>query len=575
MAIAAAALWNIQASGGSDTQCSGSFDTTQTAGMDAVGQITSPNTASPVISSANYTFQAADVGADVYLPPIAPITGTYAGWYTIASVSAGAATLTAGVGTATIKNTFQLNTIAGVSSSGSTLTGVTWTIDYSILTSAGTGIALTWSTTGSGSTGTVITVGAGGLVQLVGNGLVITGGGATSTLGYFTIQSVSGTGTGGTFTCDRAISTGAVISGTGFYGGPLATWGMLNATGQYIGGQTVTIKSGAYSMTTTTASTSGGPLVMPAGATGTSSRLLGYQTTRGDYAAQPVMTASGVSGTYTMVTANSACIIDNVAVNGATLGTVKGFSIGSGSDISRSKASNCTNGGIIIGKGFAFNCYATTNTTVAAFECTGNAGGIFSYCLAQGNSTIGFLHNNDGVCDHCIADNNSGVTTDNFQTAAMNVTYINCTSTRAGRAGYRVLGGGSNFNLYLNCLAEANTGYGFDAATVYDNARYFNCGTYNNNSGGAQFNLTNIDQTNIFNWINNTTGTFFVSLGTNFGLNNTANQGALARGAALPGAFPGLSTTIGYGDLGAVQSQASGGSSGGLIPVNLSGGIRG
>jgi hypothetical protein len=86
---------------------------------------TSANTASPVVTASNYSFTSNDVGHYLYVKP----SGTWkCGWYKIASVNAGAATLTASIGTVHTGDK-QTNTTLGISSNSTDSSG-SWAIDY-------------------------------------------------------------------------------------------------------------------------------------------------------------------------------------------------------------------------------------------------------------------------------------------------------------------------------------------------------------------------------------------------------------------------------------------------------------
>ena len=119
MAIGSTTCFEVQNGTGSDSANGGGFDPGATAGMATDLTATSANTSSPVVSSSSYTFAAGDVGALLF---VASGTNWTPGWYPIASVSGGSATLTAGIGTATLllgglPNT--LNTAAGCAATAS------------------------------------------------------------------------------------------------------------------------------------------------------------------------------------------------------------------------------------------------------------------------------------------------------------------------------------------------------------------------------------------------------------------------------------------------------------------------
>src|ERR1041385_4090644 len=96
MALASTTVWDCRSTATSGNLNGGGFNpananmVTDLAGTSCTGN-------SPVVTSATYTFVAGDVGAKVY---IKSGTNWTPGWYPIASVNAGAATLSAAIGAA-------------------------------------------------------------------------------------------------------------------------------------------------------------------------------------------------------------------------------------------------------------------------------------------------------------------------------------------------------------------------------------------------------------------------------------------------------------------------------------------
>lgn len=114
-------LMEVQATGSDNN--SGLFDTQ--ASMTSTLSATSANTASPVVTASNYTFTSNDVGHFLYVKP----SGSWkSGWYKIASVTSGAATLIASIGSV-FGGDKQPNTTLGISLNA-TDSGGTWAVDY-------------------------------------------------------------------------------------------------------------------------------------------------------------------------------------------------------------------------------------------------------------------------------------------------------------------------------------------------------------------------------------------------------------------------------------------------------------
>src|ERR1700722_1772900 len=137
-------IFRVRPSGSSS--CSGGFDPGVTFGITDL-TATAANTASPVVTSATYTFQAGDVNAYLFLPGG---SGYYGMWVQIVSVTGGAATLNASTGACLLypilpsaaHPTGAINgdansavTVAGISAS-STASGGTCGVDYSQQNSA-------------------------------------------------------------------------------------------------------------------------------------------------------------------------------------------------------------------------------------------------------------------------------------------------------------------------------------------------------------------------------------------------------------------------------------------------------
>jgi hypothetical protein len=223
--------------GGSDSNAGG-FDT-GVSGFATDGAVTSATGASPVFSSASYTFVAGDVGAWVY---IGAGTNWNPGFYQIASVSGGNATLSAAIGAACLAsggNTTGLNTVAGCATTASP-TSATWGLDYSQQNSAQ--IAFTDmvidATTNTKFTSAAHPVGK----NFVGNIINVTSGTG------FTVQRVAIVSTSGTVaTCDKALGTLSSTGGNGNLGGALLT--IQTASTNALASNTIHIKAGTYTQT--------------------------------------------------------------------------------------------------------------------------------------------------------------------------------------------------------------------------------------------------------------------------------------------------------------------------------------
>lgn len=523
--------------GGHDTNNGGGFDT-GVSGFPTDGAATSATGTAPVFSSASYSFVAGDAGHWIY---VKSGTNWTPGWYQIASVSGGAATLNAAVGAAVLDNNKIPNATAGCATTASP-TGATWGIDYS----QGTTPFITFTDMVIGGTTTQFTSAGNPVAKnFVGNVISVTSGTG------FTVQRVAVVSTSGTTaTCDKSLGTGGSTGGNGGMGGALASLGLAGSV--VIAGNWTFVKTGSYTIASATINIATGCYSSTA-----SAYIMGYGSVRGDLGTAPVLTASGISTATIVTNTGPASITANVTVDGATLTAIRGVSIGGiGYKI---WTKNCTNKGIVFPN-------ATPNYLVAcrASGCTTTGPAIETRqtnlvgCQADGNSVVGYAASVSRNCyAFCIASGNTGASTYGFNDDAL---FVNCVAYGNGSDGFRVV---STTTGFVNCIAEGNGGYGVNllgAVTLL-----LKVATYNNTSGAV--NSSSTPPTSAPYQVVSGSGSFFTNAASgDFSLNATAGAGALARAAGFPGAFPDGLTT-GYLDIGAAQhaDPQSGGFSGGVF----------
>lgn len=514
---------------------------------------TSGTTSAPVVTSASYNFVAGDVGARVF---VKSGTNWIPGWYTIASVAANAATLTASIGNATLwdgTNASGVSTATGCATTASP-TGGTWTVDYSM--SAAAAIAYTDM---SASTTTYTSAANPVGKNIIGNYINITGG-TNYTLQRVEVVSTSGT----TATVDKTLGASAGTGGIGNLGGAIASPGLAGSI--VIGGNDVFVKSGTYTITSSSANVTLGRVdITNAGIGGTNpNRWEGFGTIPRDGGTAPVISAGAV-GTITIITCTgNATMIENITADGNAQTATKGFvGVGSRQAFIKCTAKNCTSLGFDSGaNGPSYTrCIATVCGGTAGFN--GTSASFYFACEAYANTTHGFSTSAAMLVD-CIASANSGASSDGFLAAGSSVTLLaGCVAYNNGRHGFNLPSVGPT--LAVNCLAENNAGYGYTGTVGVNVAvQLLNCGAYNNTSGAI--NATQLPQQAI-GFVTNTTGSFFTNPGSgDFSLNATANQGALARATGYPGLMP-RGTTTGRIDIGAAQhaDPASTGGGGGIF----------
>lgn len=436
---------------------------------------------------------------------------------------------------------------------------------------------------GAGSTFTSATLSAlSGGAACVGNVINVTSG-ANATTGRYQILSQAS----GTFTVDRAISTGAVSGGAGTLGGSLLTiqkgidCAFINAGA--VADSRVYIKKGAY--TGTVALTTSGAV----SSSKRYSRILGYFTAHDDTPTvasgnQPTFAVGSGAGVNGLTLLSSGFFIASITLVGtATSGTkgAKGVNFSSNASFStlyNCKIDNFTSEGFDAG-------LATNDAQVALLDCevTRCGSGTAAVRGLTNGSMNGltvercYIHDNvgagidldpgaggSGAVIDCIIANNLGASSDGVRATYAAVIRGN-TIYGNGRDGVRSTFGSTQGAMLVgvcrNNIFAKNAGYGFNLVnapaapnaflTIDYNAFYANTLGARNNIAASQHDVD--ISANPFN-----SSDANLAAGTNpdWGLNSTAAAGAALRAAGSPG-IPGLATTTGYRDIGAVQHQDS------------------
>lgn len=235
------------------------------------------NTASPVVSSTTYNFVAGDVGSYVYVK-----SGTHwqFGYYPIASVSGGKATLNAAIGAVVISIGSQgivtYNTVAGCTSDNTaTLTAGTYGVDYSQQDTAVINAVTDFAAVGASTTLTSLT--AGFTPVMVGNlyHQTTTGTGAFGLTNWFEILSYTNATT---VTLDRTPNNGTASAAcTGYVGGAGRLNGLEDSFNAMLPGSAfVWVKNGSYTFSGSVSTANNNATVT------TPTFYIGYNTKRGD-----------------------------------------------------------------------------------------------------------------------------------------------------------------------------------------------------------------------------------------------------------------------------------------------------
>ncbi len=546
--------------GGSEatTGSGGGFDT-GVSGMATDGAATAANTNAPVFTSASYNFVAGDVGHWLF---IKAGTNWIPGWYQIASVAAGAATLTAGIGVATLVN-FGLNTVVGAATTASP-TGATWSVDYSRVASFVVSYAdlVIDATTNTNATSATFPF----TINRVGNLITVSSGTG------FTVQRlalVSVAGVIGTF--DKSLGTLSSTAGVAKLGGSLTGIGVAGSL--LVAGATHFVKYNATVFTLTSATTNSinGRMSISVASLASPVRVRGYDVTPGDETAnRPTLKWGLAAGGTAIFTPSTSCYISNFILDGnrANFVNQQGISQTNTSEIllRRIKFTGFDGVGLkttastshILTVECEFtNCTANSTVSIQSTGVMVFLGCNFHDNLIEAISSINGAPNRL-IVDRCLFYNNkSGVAKSHiilgsggsvlYHAVIMNSSFYN-SGTHA--IDLQSLGAVT----LINNVIETSGGWGINLALTgpYYLVTLINNIFYNHTSGN--FDTTKLLPMNLYGNIANTLGSAFQDPANGkFNINRLAGRGANAASAAYPRAWVGNTPTANYMDIGGVQ----------------------
>jgi hypothetical protein len=435
----------------------------------------------------------------------------------------------------------------------------------------------------------------------VGNVVHITAGTNTTT-GWFEIISFSSTTwtlstllTNNGFHVNNGGGAGSAI--TGKMGGGFQNVGQayLSRGNSVTSGQRIWIKSHAtnvYSVTSTATNSAVGCLVdgygNSTGSFGTVSAAwpaayIGYQTTHGDYTGTRPIIQNNQATTNMIKLQGNGIIFDNITVD-CNSKAIPGFVLAAlGATCIRSVIKNIGTGGgqINVSSGQMINCEITAGGGGSSNDVMTLSGGQVISCTFHdfsvatgGTTTCVRIAGNACVLYDCILYNSTKQASGNmigigFSNSAQGSTVIGCTVTGFGGSGIQ--------------------------AILQDYWSVINCISYNNGNGTSTFDLDSIVSPTVNQaWLGNAYATVnptlsiavmmnnnvllsanpFTSVsGNDLRLNSTAGGGTACKAAAWPLTYPFVTNGTNYADLGALQSQAAGGSL--LTNPGMDGGMRG
>ena len=388
-----------------------------------------------------------------------------------------------------------------------------------------------------------------------GNIINITGGTGFTT-GRYEILSVSGT----TATMDRAVGTAGSTGGSGNLGGALASPGQASAA--MVAGNIIYVKSGTYTINSTSVNVAGGGVQMPAGNSDTApSMIIGYTSSRTVLNTDTAPTfALGVNSAIGVTAANNFQVIRNIAFTNTTFTTTVGVDVTSTASnvlMEKLQASGVSNGFIVNGTSvhlincYSFNCSAVgfniqpSAKSYSLIQCTADT------CGSIGNNFAGFLFQaNNAVCIQCIACNNNGPGFDqNFSNTSGGIFMACSASGNVGTVGYGFQTG-TGIMILVNSVAFGNsqdirdnldTTPNYLSRIIGSAAQLFTTGSFTKNS-------------NIISLAQLTANPFNNPGGKDFSLNNVPGGGQACQGFGFPQTFLGIPTAS-FWDAGAAQHK--------------------
>lgn len=397
---------------------------------------------------------------------------------------------------------------------------------------------------------TTLTSATGGFTAAMIGNLVRIVSGTNALAGWYEITARA---SANSVTIDRTCATdGNMTDGVGNVGGVLASPGALTAawanTTLAASGQIAYLKTGTYTLTTTTPGPAG-PVSIPAVYRCV---IEGYNTAFADCGALATIdagaqTSIGAMFTYASTTAAYRQIVKAVKLNGKSGAGNDGFNLTD----AEQRAYGCV----------AINCdQATTNYGFSSGSCENclaqdcglgfTAACFLSDCRATSCTDNGIVLSTVGchAAVHCIADANLG----SGFVAGGSQMFKNCTAHGNGVDGFDL--NSTDDCLAVNCAAVSNTGNGY--TTLLDTL-LVNCADY----GNAARATTGAQAPRDINPVTCTGDPFVDAAGGDFRPDATAAQGVYLR-AAGRGPY-GQTNAV---DIGAVQ-HADPAVSGGGVPV--------
>ena len=387
------------------------------------------------------------------------------------------------------------------------------------------------------STTTQINVAAGDYTVTaldVDNLFQITGGTATAGVYHITVADTANN----RWTVDRSAGTaGQTVVGRmgGAYASPGKAAAVMTAAGMISW-----VRSGSYSITSTTSNITGGRIALGVANT----RMIGYDTTRGDETGvQPTFTAT--VNTMTLITTSNDVFVGNIKLSAGSATGITGTNSSAGCVLYKIRMTGANTTAAFRGGTNSHHllCEATGGT-VTGFN---GEGGHFFGCVAKAIVGRGFQAGGsiETIFMHCISINHTGGTGKGFDlgTATGSAMYINCTAFGNSQSNFDNSSGPVAACQWINCLSYSAGLNGFNGG-----GRAWNCASGNSNTDDFGTAVIQINCETL------TADPFTDASDLDFSLNSVAGGGTVCRGMGLLGVFPPLVSTSGNLDAGAAQS---------------------
>lgn len=433
---------------------------------------------------------------------------------------------------------FDVRTTGADTNSGAFKAGATGT-DRSQQDSA----QITYSDLVIGSTTTQLTSSANPFTSAeVGNTIRISSGTGFTT-GLYEVVSVSGS----VATMDRSVGTASSTGGNGKLGGALAT--PIPAATAMVSGNTVWIRSGTYTLTA------------PAALTGTVTvgSFIGYGSTHGDGGTAPTITTATNSVELFQLWGSSIVLFDNLTLTTTAATPSNGISTGNHGVVTAAVIVGCTLSGFangVCGNNDATH-YTFSNLTLLRTEVKSCTTGVQNSSSGTLNVAASYIHDNTsngivcsalGFAERTIFASNGGAGLF-VSLGSIYPAIRSCTFAANGASGLSIVG---DYGLIENCIFYGNTGRGISNTSGSTYTFYVANNAFGANTVAAYSTPLILP---VAGQVTLTANPFTDSASGDYSLNSTAGGGALCKAAGYGVA----SFSTSYLDIGAVQSQGSGG----------------